>query len=60
LPAEYFSAMGHVDYGSKFKPDKTAVMRYSLPGRFGRPFWLRYSKTDKCFEINTLHVPQTG
>ncbi|MGI6151744.1 MAG: histidinol-phosphatase HisJ family protein [Christensenellales bacterium] len=60
LPADFFSAVGHVDYGSKFNPDKTAIMRYSdCPDALDTLF-THVIENGKCIEINTSLYRKLG
>jgi histidinol-phosphatase (PHP family) len=60
LPADFFSAVGHVDYGSKFNPDHTAVMRYSdCPDALDTLF-AHVIQNGKCIEVNTSLYRKLG
>ena len=60
IPPEYFSAGGHVDYGAKFNPDKSAIMRYSdCPDTLDELF--KYViENGKCIEVNTSTYRRLG
>jgi len=60
LPPESFCAVGHVDYGSKFNPDQTAVMRYSdCPDALDELF-RHVIQHGKCIEVNTSMYRKLG
>lgn len=60
FPDDLFDAVGHVDYGSKFSPDKTAVLYYSdCPDVLDELF--KYTvECGKCIEVNTSMYRKLG
>lgn len=60
LPPDVFCSVGHVDYGSKFNPDKTAIMRYSdCPDHLDALF-AHVIQNGKCIEVNTSLYRKLG
>lgn len=60
FPAAFFSAVGHIDYGSKFNPDKAAVMRYSHCPDALDDLFAYVIENGKCIEINTSMYRKLG